>query len=54
MPEDAIWVQEIGVCPQCHAIVKVYMDDDGQRWCGLGKHKWIKEKYEEHHTDLRY
>lgn len=33
----------IDLCGQCNCMVNVFMDSDGQRWCGKGKHKFVKK-----------
>lgn len=42
MPDDAVWTEQVALCEDCMAIVKVYMDSDGNRWCGKGKHPFSK------------
>lgn len=42
MPDDAVWAEQVALCGECMAMVKVYMDKDGNRWCGKGKHPFSK------------
>ena len=47
LPESAVWIRQMFLCPACGLITKLYMDEDGNRYCGKCKKKVRKLKRKE-------